>query len=181
MGKRDYAIILLSARNGLRGSDIINLKLTDIDWRGGEIRLIRKKTGNPLVLPLLPDVGEALKEYILNGRPDSHSEFIFLRALHPYLPFNRTMALSHLWSGYQKKAGIERYAHDGKGFHALRRTLGKKLTLAEIPIMTTAQILGHQNLDSSKQYISLDSGHLKECALDFNGIEVSEEGHGNEL
>ncbi|EOS23910.1 hypothetical protein C806_02696 [Lachnospiraceae bacterium 3-1] len=52
MGKRDYAIILLSARNGLRGSDIINLKLTD--------------------------VGEALKEHILNGRPDSHSEFIFL-------------------------------------------------------------------------------------------------------
>lgn len=46
--------------------------------------------------------------------------------------------------------------------------------------MTTAQILGHQSLDSSKQYISLDSGHLKECALDFNGIEVSEEGHGNE-
>ncbi len=123
MGKRDYAIILLSARNGLRGSDIINLKLTD--------------------------VGEALKEHILNGRPDSHSEFIFLRALHPYLPFNRTMALSHLWSGYQKKAGIECYAHDGKGFHALRPTLGKELTLAEIPIMTTAQILDHQSLDSS--------------------------------
>ena len=74
MGKRDYAIILLSVRNGLRGSDIINLKLTDIDWRGGEIRLIQKKTGNPLALPLLPDVGEALKECILNGRPDSHSK-----------------------------------------------------------------------------------------------------------
>ena len=85
MGKRDYTIILLSARNGLRGCDIINLKLTD--------------------------VGEALKEYILNGRPDSHSEFIFLRALYPYLPFNRTMALSHLWSGYQKKAGIASYTH----------------------------------------------------------------------
>lgn len=180
MGKRDYAIILLSARNGLRGSDIIHLKLTDIDWRGGEIRLIQKKTGNPLVLPLLPDVGEALKEYILNGRPDSRSEFIFLRALHPYLPFNRTMALSHLWSGYQKKAGIERYAHDGKGFHALRRTLGRELTLAEIPIMTTAQILGHRSVDSSKQYISLDSAHLKECALDFSGIEVAGEGYGNE-
>ena len=77
MGKRDYAIILLGARNGLRGCDIIHLKLTDIDWRAGEIRLIQKKTGNPLVLPLLPDVGEALKEYILNGRPDSSSEFIF--------------------------------------------------------------------------------------------------------
>lgn len=69
---------------------------------------------------------------------------------------------------------------DGKGFHALRRTLGKELTLAEIPIMTTAQILGHRSVDSSKQYISLDSAHLKECALDFSGIEVAGEGYGNE-
>ena len=180
MGKRDYAIILLGARNGLRGCDIIHMKLTDIDWRAGEIRIVQKKTGNPLVLPLLPDVGEALKEYILNGRPDSSSEFIFLRAMHPYLPFNKTVALTHLWSGYQKKAGIERYAHDGKGFHALRRTLGKELTLAEVPVTTTAQILGHQSMDSSKQYISLDSYHLKECALDFSGIEVTLEGYGHE-
>lgn len=91
----------------------------------------------------------------------------FLRAMHPYLPFNKTVALTHLWSGYQKKAGIERYAHDGKGFHALRRTLGKELTLAEVPVTTTAQILGHRSMDSSKQYISLDSYHLKECARYF--------------
>lgn len=51
---------------------------------------------------------------------------------------------------------------------------------AEIPIMTTAQILGHRSVDSSKQYISLDSAHLKECALDFSGIEVAGEGYGNE-
>lgn len=169
MGKRDYAIILLGARSGLRGSDIIHLKLTDIDWRGGEIRLVQQKTGGSLALPLLPDVGEALKEYILNGRPSASSEFVFLRAVHPYLPFNRTMALSHLWSGYQKKAGIERYAHDGKGFHALQRTLGKELTLAEVPVTTTAQILDHQSMDSTKQYISLDI----EQYLFFKSFSVS--------
>lgn len=180
IGKRDYAIILLSARCGLRGSDIIHLKLTDIDWRGKNIKLIQKKTGAPLVLPFLPDVGEALKEYILNGRPDTSSEYIFLRAVHPYLPFRRTIVLSHLWSGYQRKAGIERYAHDGKGFHALRRTLGKELTLAEVPVTTTAQILGHQSWDSTKQYISLDTEHLKECALDLTGIGIALEGYGHE-
>ena len=180
MGKRDYAAILLSARCGLRGSDIISLRLGDIDWRGNSIKLVQKKTGNPIVLPLLTDVGEALKEYILNGRPDVPSEYIFLRAVHPYLPFRRTIVLAHLWSGYQKKAGIERYAHDGKGFHALRRTLGKELTLAEIPVTTTAQILGHQSPDSSKQYISLDSIHLKECALDLSGIGIPMEGHSHE-
>ena len=147
----------------------------------------RKENGNFKKIEDLKNVNgigekkfEALKEYILNGRPDSSSEFIFLRAMHPYLPFNKTVALTHLWSGYQKKAGIERYAHDGKGFHALRRTLGKELTLAEVPVTTTAQILGHRSMDSSKQYISLDSYHLKECALDFSGIEVTLEGYGHE-
>lgn len=94
--------------------------------------------------------------------------------MHPYLPFNKTVALTHLWSGYQKKAGIERYAHDGKGFHALRRTLGKELTLAEVPVTTTAQILGHRSMDSSKQYISLDSYHLKECARYFGNAKPKE-------
>ncbi len=97
-----------------------------------------------------------------------------MRAMHPYLPFNKTVALTHLWSGYQKKAGIERYAHDGKGFHALRRTLGKELTLAEVPVTTTAQILGHRSMDSSKQYISLDSYHLKECARYFGNPKPKE-------
>lgn len=178
-GKRDYAIILLAARNGLRGIDIVNLKLTDIDWRRKEIRIIQRKTGIPTALPLLPDVGEALKEYILNGRPGTASSNVFLRCLHPYLPFANAVPLRHLLFEYQKKAGIERFAFDGKGFHSLRRALGKELTVSEIPVTTTAQILGHRNPDSARQYISLDSGHLKECALPLNGIRPESEVYRN--
>ena len=176
-GKRDYAIVLLAARCGLRGIDIIRLKLTDIDWRGNEIRLVQDKTDEPLVLPLLPDIGEALKEYILNGRPDVHSEYVFLRAVHPYRPLTKTMALSHMWTSYQKKAGIDRYAQDGKGFHSLRRALGKAMNEAEIPATTAAQVLGHRSAESVKHYISLDTKHLKECAIDLTGIAVQEGGH----
>lgn len=62
----------------------------------------------------------------------------------------------------------------------MRRALGKALTLAEIPVTTTAQILGHQCIDSAKQYIALDTMHLKECAIDLSGISVQEEGYYHE-
>lgn len=179
-GKRDYAMILLAARNGIRGIDIINMKLTDIDWRANEIKIVQKKTGVSIALPLFSDVGEAIKEYILNGRPEVSSRYIFLRAAHPYRPLTTTVVLNHIWELYQRKAGIERYAYDGKGFHAMRRALGKALTLAEIPVTTTAQILGHQCIDSAKQYIALDTMHLKECAIDLSGITVQEEGYYHE-
>ncbi len=175
-GKRDYAIILLGARNGLRSSDIINLKLRDIDWRSDEIRIMQQKTGEFLATPLMGDVGEAIKEYILNGRPVSvTSEYIFIRTQHPYLPLKNSVAVCHLWNSYQQKAGIERVPHDGKGFHSLRRTLGSELTIAGIPVTITAQVLGHKDINSTKQYIATDSKHLKECSLDFAGIPMNSE------
>lgn len=180
-GERDYAIILLAGRCGLRGIDIIKLKLADIDWRGKEIRFIQDKTDEPLALPLLDDVGEALKEYILNGRPDIRSEYIFLRAVHPYQHFNKTIVLSHIWKSYQNMAGIERYAHDGKGFHSLRRALGKAMNEVEIPVTTAAQVLGHRSVESVKPYISLDTEHLRECAIDFSGIAVQAGGYQHGL
>ena len=62
MGKRDMAMILLGVSTGMRACDIVNLKLSDIDWLRGELHLVQKKTANPVVLPLMQDVGEALKE-----------------------------------------------------------------------------------------------------------------------
>jgi integrase len=77
-----------------------------------------------------------------------------------------------MFDSYQKKAGIVRIPCDGKGFHSLRRLLGREMTIAEIPITTIAQVLGHSKTNSTTQYISLDSQHLKMCALDFRGITV---------
>jgi site-specific recombinase XerD len=76
-----------------------------------------------------------------------------------------------MYDYYRRLAGLPRDAYDGKGFHALRRTLGRNLTTAGVPVTMTAQIFGGDHIDSTQKYIALDSKHLKECALDFRGIE----------
>jgi integrase len=77
-GKRDYAMMLLSAQTGLRACDVVNLKREDIDWRAGEIHIVQQKTGKPLSLPLEPESGNAIADYLLHARPKSDLPYIFL-------------------------------------------------------------------------------------------------------
>lgn len=172
-GKRDYAIILLGAVMGLRAGDIAKLRLGDIDWIKGEIKLIQGKTGVPLALPLTTDVGVAIKDYILNGRQKTQCDMVFLRQHAPYKGFANGVAIGDLYDDYLKKAGLPRNAFDGKGFHSLRRGVGKNMITSGVSAHTIAQVFGDRNTNSIKKYISLDSHHLKECALPFSGIEVS--------
>ncbi|MCG9969673.1 tyrosine-type recombinase/integrase [Pelotomaculum terephthalicicum JT] len=174
IGKRDYAIVTLALATGLRAVDIVNLKLRDIDWQTGEIYIVQQKTQKILTLPLIHAVGEAIKAYIIHGRPNSESEYMFLRTNAPYQNLSNGVSIANIFNEYQKKAGIVRKPFDGKGFHALRRAVGRNMAVAEIPVITISQILGHGSIESAKQYISLDSVHLKECALDFSGIEVGD-------
>lgn len=171
-GKRDYAIILLSTVAGLRWIDIRKLKLEDIDWNNGEIRTVQSKTGKSLALPLTKDVGEAIQDYILNGRPKCDSKAIFLSCYAPYQALSRSTA-GYFFKNYCKEAGLPHKPFDGKSFHALRRSVGRNMITSGIPVTTVAQVLGHGNINSTKKYISLDSKHLKECALDFTGIELT--------
>lgn len=172
-GKRDKAIILLAASTGMRACDIIRLQLENIDWRRGEIRIVQQKTTRTVVLPLLSDVGTALQDYILNARPESDSKEVFLRASAPCVAMMDAVSVGDMFQKYQKQAGIVRQPFDGKGFHGLRRRLAKKLIVAGTPLTTVAQILGHNDMHSSRQYLSLDTGNLKECALDFTDIPVT--------
>jgi integrase len=130
------------------------------------------KTMEPLVLPLTKNVGEALQDYILNGRPKCDYEEIFIRLHAPHQPFIDGTGIQYLYSRYRRKAGLSRKAFDGKGFHSLRRSVGKRMVTSGVPVTTVAQVLGHTDINSTQRYISLDSVHLKECALDFHGIEV---------
>lgn len=175
-GKRDYAIILLSLVTGLRACDVVRLKLGDIDWRRGEIKISQSKTHRSLALPLTEDVGKAIEDYILNGRQQSESDTVFLSMHAPHPALSNGVAIGDMYDYYRKRAGLPRDAHDGKGFHALRRTLGKSMVTSGIPVTMVAQILGQEDIDSTKQYIALDSEHLKECALDFADIEVAGRG-----
>lgn len=170
-GKRDYAMILLGVVTGLRAIDIAKISRKDIDWKRGEIKIIQSKTGNSLALPLTKDVGEAISEYILKVRPDAAYENIFLRIRPPFRPFSNGVAIGDIYDYYRKRAGLPRDAHDGMGFHSLRRSLGKNLITTGAPVTMVAQILGDNDIDSTKKYISLDGCHLKECALNFDGIK----------
>jgi site-specific recombinase XerD len=82
------------------------------------------------------------------------------------------VSVGDMFSQYQKKAGIVRQPFDGKGFHGLRRRLAKKLIVNGTSLTTVAQILGHNDLQSVRQYLSLDTNNLRECALDFSGIPL---------
>lgn len=172
MGKRDKGIIMLGATTGLRAVDIVKLKLTDIDWLRGEIHVSQSKTGGMLYLPLLQEAGEAIKDYILNGRPDSDVSEIFLREKAPFVSMSSGVAIGYMFDSYCRKAGIDRKPFDGKGFHGLRRRLAKNMLVSGTPVTTIAQVLGHQNLGTAKQYLSLDSQNLKACALDFSCVPL---------
>lgn len=175
-GKRDKAIIMLGADAGLRAIDIIHLKLTDLDWTRGEIRIVQRKTGESLRLPILSEMGDALKDYILAGRIETTYQEVFLRERPPFIPLQDASSIEDIFSSYQKAAGIERHAFDGKGFHGLRRRLARNMLVTGTPVTTIAQVLGHQNMENTKQYLSLDSRNLKECALGFDGIHLERSG-----
>lgn len=171
-GKRDYAMIQITATTGLRACDVVRLKLKDIDWRKGEIHITQKKTGCEVSLPLVRETAEALQDYILNGRPYSEYDELFLRALPPCYPISDASSIGDMFKRYQRKAGLSRQALDGKGYHGLRRRLAKKLLVSGTPSTSIAQILGHDDVNSVRQYLCLNTSNIKECALDFSGIEV---------
>ncbi|AUS96069.1 hypothetical protein CDQ84_18725 [Clostridium thermosuccinogenes] len=96
---------------------------------------------------------------MIHGRPNSESMYVFLRTKAPYQNLSNGVYIADIFNDYQKKAGIIRKPFDGKGFHAIRRAIGRNMAVAEIPVTTISQVLGHGDIESAKQYISLDSVH----------------------
>ena len=167
IGKRDYAIIYLASHTGLRAIDIANLRFKDIDWINDKINIIQKKTGGYLSLPLESDTGNAIADYILNGRPESKSEHIFLRSISPYTKLGDNRSVGIIIEKYMRMAKITHQAHDGKSFHALRRSIGTWMLESDIPLSTISQVLGHKCMNSAKPYLSMSEIKLSECALGF--------------
>lgn len=163
-GIRDYAIILLIARLGLRSSDVANLRFSNIDWENDKIRLTQVKTGNPLELPLLTDVGEAIINYLKNARPKSESDHVFIRMKLPYTEF-QSGAVGALVHEHLVKAGIHVQGRKA-GSHALRHSLASRLLENEIPLPVISEILGHVDTQTTMAYLRIDINELKKCALE---------------
>lgn len=173
-GKRDYAMLTLAMQTGLRAIDITNLKYGDVNWHNNEIHIIQHKTGHPLILPLKPDVGNAIVDYLLHSRPDSDSPYLFLRSAQPYQKLDNR-STSGIATKYMKLAEIDRTIIERRGFHSFRRSLGARMLEAEIPLSLISEVLGHTHMDSAKPYLGTNETQLKNCAFGFHGIEVTKE------
>lgn len=174
VGKRDYAILLLARYTGLRAVDVLHMKLQDIDWNNGEIRIVQHKTKRPLILPMENHVGNAIAEYILNARPASDSPIIFLRTRAPYEALghgNGTM----ITRKYAERAGVTWKPDEYKGFHSFRRSIGTDMLAANVPLSTISEVLGHSRSDSTKPYLAADLKNLRMCALSLDGFECTRE------
>jgi site-specific recombinase XerD len=164
IGRRDYAVLLLAARYGLRPSDIRQLGLDQIDWRHRRLTLRQAKTGHPLALPLLADVAQALAAYLRAGRPATRARELFVRHRAPFEPFAPSNNLAAIMRTALQHAGFaDRPGR--RGLALFRHTLATRLLAAGHPLKTIGDILGHRSTDATFVYTKVDLPALGTVAL----------------
>lgn len=163
IGKRNYALFILASRLGLRASDIASLKFSNVDWENNEIRLYQYKTGNPISLPLLPEVGNAIIDYLKYGRRKSESQKIFLSERVPYGDITSLTVCAAI-STIMVKSGvsIEGRRH---GPHSLRHSLASRLLEQETPMPVISETLGHSTSQTTMGYLRIDITSLLKCSI----------------
>lgn len=164
LGKRDYAMLLLAARYGLRSSDIRTLRLEDIHWREQRIVLIQSKTQQPLELPLLAEVDEALTDYLRHARPSCDAREIFLRNMRPIAPFANGNSHWAVMARALRTAGIAD-SHSRRGFHLLRHSLATQLLGDGVALDVISDVLGHTSVETTRRYTQIDLVGLRSVAL----------------
>lgn len=170
VGKRDYVILLLAARLGMRVGDIRELKLEELRWDEARIERIQAKTGRPVVLPLTEEIGEALIAYLRDGRPPTQKREVFLRLCAPFEPFGRNDNLHHIITRYRRQAGIELTARSRKGLHSLRHTVATRLLEAGVSLETIAGVMGHISPETTRIYTNVDLAALRSAALEVEEV-----------
>jgi integrase len=165
-GKRDYAIVLLICRLGLRAVDVKRLEFGDLDWPGNQLSVVQAKTGRRVVLPLLKDVGWAIIDYIRDGRPVSDCPQVFLRHTAPVGPFSDQDHLHQILVKHARAAHVGLGEQRRHGMHSLRHTLATRLLEDGTPVERISEILGHQSVESTGVYLKSSLRLLAQCALD---------------
>jgi site-specific recombinase XerD len=165
IGRRNYAIMLLLARLGLRAGEVVRLNLEDIDWENGVIR-IRRKGGRWTPLPLLNDVGEALANYLHSGRPQSYCRRVFLRHRAPVSGFSHTITVSSIVRRLLIRTGVDSAR---TGAHLLRHSLAVDLLRKGASLDEIGDVLGHRSLNTTAVYAKVDLAALRPLALPWPG------------
>ena len=167
VGKRDYAILMLITRYGLRSADVKDLMLSNLRWDMNTIEIIQGKTKNPLRLPLMKDVGWAIIDYLKHGRPVSDSPYVFLTSTVPYRHFGiHSNALNAILTKHIRTAGVKIPREVPKGVHSLRHTLASTMLSNNVPLPVISSVLGHVTAKATSIYLHIDIERLKDCALD---------------
>jgi site-specific recombinase XerD len=160
-GRRDYAVLLLLARLGLRAGEIALLELDDIRWRSGEI-LIRGKGRMLEPLPLLADVGEALAQYLRKDRRESDSRRVFQRVYPPFHGFAGPAAIGHIVRLALSRARIHR---SGRGAaHLFRHGLATQMIRRGASLAEISEVLRHRSLNSTAVYAQVSFDDLRTVA-----------------
>jgi integrase/recombinase XerD len=161
VGSRDYAILLLLARLGLRSSEIVYLELEDIDWEAGSLH-VHTKSDRQLVLPLPADVGKAIAAYLQHGRPRSTSRRVFLRAKAPIRGFFSRDAVSSIVKSSLARAGIVAATNST---HQFRHGLASEMLRLGASLSEIGALLGHRHPDTTRVYAKVDINALRALAL----------------
>jgi site-specific recombinase XerD len=165
-GLRDRAILLLLYRLALRAGEVGHLRLSDIDWTDGSLRVHCAKSARERRLPLPGDVGQALEVYLRKGRPTSAEPYVFLRTRAPFSPLTGSTTVSCLAKRHLKLAGI---SIRGLSAHAFRHTAATQMVRRGASFKQVADTLGHRLLETTAIYAKLDEDTLQRVALPWPG------------
>lgn len=164
-GQRDYAILLLLARLGLRAGEIVHLNLEDFDWNSGEV-LIRGKGAREDRLPLPPDVGRALAIYLRKARPPCSCRRVFIRTQAPRAGLSGPGSISKIVGRALLRAQLHP-AH--KGAHLLRHSLATRMLRGGASLTQIGQVLRHQHAQTAEIYAKVDFAALRAVAQPWLG------------
>jgi integrase/recombinase XerD len=159
-GRRDYAILLLLARLGVRACEVVALELDDIDWGTGQLR-VRGKGGRSTELPLPQDVGRAIAAYVRRGRPATESRRVFIRTRAPHRGFQNSIAVCTLVADALKRAGIKAATW---GAHQFRHGLASEMLRHDASLAEIGDVLGHRHPDTTNIYAKVDLKALRSLA-----------------
>ena len=168
IGQRDYVVLLLLARLGLRAGDVVHMTLDDIDWEAGEL-IVCGKSHRQERLPLPQDVGEALVKYLSHGRPRCSSRRVFIRIRAPHKGFSSSVAICNIVRRALVRAKLNPAF---KGSHLLRHSLATQMLRGGASLAEIGEILRHQRLNTTQIYAKVDQIALRGLAQPWPGGEI---------
>ena len=168
IGRRNRAIILLLARMGLRAGDIVQLRLGDINWEDAEI-LVSGKGRRLTRLPLTQEVGDAVVGYLRNGRPQTDTDSLFIRAIAPFRGFSHGSAISLIVAQAMRRACITRQSRGAA--HILRHSAATSMLRQGASLQDIAEVLRHRSIETTQIYAKVDVAALRQIAQPWPEVQ----------